>query len=81
MGSEKGASEIKSHPFFEGFSWENLLNKKVIKKIYKNFKIVPEFVPKLKSVKDLKYFEDEFLDESKILLNYSKLEPIILYFN
>ena len=37
----------------------------------------PEFVPKLKHIQDLKYFEDEFLEEKKLLINYQNTFNVI----
>ena len=40
-----GAEEIKSHPFFNGFDWENI------------HKLKPPFIPKLKNDCDYHYFD------------------------
>ena len=40
-----GAQEIKSHPFFYGFNWDNILN------------IKPPFIPFLRSEYDTSYFD------------------------
>ena len=40
-----GIDEIKKHPFFKGFDWDNIL------------KLKPPFVPKLSSSTDTKYFD------------------------
>ena len=40
-----GAEEIKSHPFFYGFNWDNILN------------IKPPFIPFLRSEYDTSYFD------------------------
>ena len=42
---KRGAAEIKAHPFFKGFNWENIRNTKA------------PFIPELKSDVDTKYFE------------------------
>ena len=42
---KRGAAEIKAHPFFKGFNWENVRDTKA------------PFVPELKSEVDTKYFE------------------------
>ena len=44
LGSN-GVEEIKSHPFFEGFQWDNILSLK------------PPFIPDLESDYDTKYFD------------------------
>jgi serine/threonine protein kinase len=48
---------IKSHPFFKGVDWEEVLGKK----------IVHEFIPKdvMKSEEDLRYFDTMFTSDSK----------------
>jgi len=42
---KNGASEIKNHPFFKGFDWDNIRNLK------------PPFIPELENEYDTKYFE------------------------
>ena len=42
---KNGAQEIKKHPFFNNFDWDNIL------------KLTPPFIPDLKSDFDVKYFE------------------------
>ena len=42
---KNGAQEIKKHPFFNNFDWDNIL------------KLTPPFIPDLKSDYDVKYFE------------------------
>ena len=42
---KNGAQEIKKHPFFNNFDWDNVL------------KLTPPFIPDLKSDFDVKYFE------------------------
>ena len=42
---KNGASEIKEHPFFKGFDWDNIRNLK------------PPFIPQLSSDYDTRYFE------------------------
>ena len=49
---KNGAQEIKSHPFFYGFNWDNILN------------IKPPFIPFLKSEDDTSYFEN--FDEKEL---------------
>jgi serum/glucocorticoid-regulated kinase 2 len=46
-GSDRGAMEIKSHKWFEGFDWDALRTKT----------IPPPFVPVLKSDIDVSYFD------------------------
>ena len=46
-----GIDEIKKHPFFKGFDWDNIL------------KLEPPFVPKLSSPTDIKYFDK--IEENK----------------
>ena len=46
-----GIDEIKKHPFFKGFDWDNIL------------KLKPPFVPKLSSPFDIRYFDK--LEENK----------------
>ena len=46
-GSDRGAMEIKSHKWFEGFDWDALRAKT----------IPPPFVPVLKSDIDVSYFD------------------------
>ena len=51
----KGAEEVKSHPFFKGIHWEDVLKKR----------LRPPFVPTLTSQQDVRYFRDvlRFLKE------------------
>jgi len=44
----KGAEEVKSHSFFKGIHWEDVLKKR----------LRPPFVPTLTSQKDVRYFRD-----------------------
>ena len=48
-------SQIKQHPFFKNFQWDDILNKK----------LKAPFVPRLKSPIDLKYFNANFSDLNK----------------
>ena len=47
--------QIKQHPFFKSFQWDDILNKKM----------KAPFIPRLKSPIDLKYFNASFSDLSK----------------
>lgn len=49
----KDASEIKKHPFFEGVDWDAVRSKE----------LKPFFIPKIKSVTDVKYIDNLFTDE------------------
>lgn len=40
-----GASEVKQHPFFQGFDWTGLLRQKA------------EFIPQLEAEDDTSYFD------------------------
>lgn len=44
----KGASEVKSHSFFKGINWDDVLKKKLI----------APFVPTLRGEEDVRYFRD-----------------------
>ena len=48
-----GIEKVKNHPYFNGVSWKDVLQKK----------IRPPFIPKLKDDTDLKYFDTMFTDE------------------
>jgi protein-serine/threonine kinase len=50
LGANGGASELKSHPFFEDIDWDSLAKKKV----------VPPFKPQLKGELDVSNFDPEF---------------------
>jgi len=50
LGANRGASELKAHPFFADVDWDALGKKKV----------VPPFKPKLKSELDVSNFDPEF---------------------
>ena len=49
-----GGKKIKNHNFFKGVNWKDVWDRK----------LVPPFVPNLKSEQDLKYFDSSFTDES-----------------
>ena len=50
LGSKNGAIEIKSHPWFDGLSWNGILEKK----------LKAPFVPLVKSFSDVSNFDPEF---------------------
>ena len=52
----RGASDIKSHPFFSGIDWESVYAKK----------IKPPFMPKITKPDETRYIHDDFLDEPAI---------------
>ena len=60
----KGAEEVKSHPFFKGIHWEDVLKKR----------LRPPFVPTLTSQQDVRYFRDvtEILKKGnmRIIVNF-----------
>jgi len=56
LGSQKGFEEIKAHPFFEGFDFDGLLQKK----------IEPPFIPKLSGTLDVGNFDEEFTSEEVV---------------
>ncbi|KAA6397183.1 MAG: putative RAC family serine/threonine-protein kinase [Streblomastix strix] len=47
------AADVKIHPFFAKLNWDDVYNKRM----------VPQFIPDLKSDEDLKYIDPEFLNE------------------
>jgi len=51
---ERDYEEIKAHPFFSSFNWEDVMNKK----------ITPEWVPTLDNELDTKNFDSSFTNES-----------------
>ena len=53
LGVNKGFEEIKAHPFFQGFDFEALLNKKM----------EPPFIPTLHGKLDVGNFDEEFTSE------------------
>ena len=53
LGAKKGFEEIKSHPFFKGFDFDALLNKK----------LDAPFIPKLSGKLDVHNFDEEFTSE------------------
>ena len=53
LGVHKGFEEIKAHPFFQGFDFEALLNKKM----------KPPFIPILNGTLDVGNFDEEFTSE------------------
>ena len=52
MRATQGIEEVKTHPWFEGVSWEAVLTKQ-----YR-----APFVPLLKSLEDVSYFDSEFTE-------------------
>jgi serine/threonine protein kinase len=50
----KGAEEVKSHPFFAGINWKDLLKKR----------IAPPFVPNVTDETDLCFFDKLFTEEN-----------------
>lgn len=53
LGVNKGFEEIKTHPFFKGFDFDALVNKK----------IEPPFIPTLHGTLDVGNFDEEFTSE------------------
>ena len=54
MGSSAAdAKEIKSHPFYQSINWDALCNKK----------IVPQFIPNVKSVSDVVNIDPSFIND------------------
>ena len=53
LGNSKGFEEIKSHPFFQGFDFDALFNKKM----------EAPFIPKLSGKLDVGNFDEEFTSE------------------
>ena len=53
LGANKGFEEIKVHPFFQGFDFDALLNKK----------LEAPFIPKLSGKLDVRNFDEEFTSE------------------
>lgn len=51
LGGKDDAAEVKRHGFWDGICWHSVLNRK----------LVPPFVPKLKSTTDVQYFDNEFV--------------------
>ena len=47
-----GAEQIKSHQFFTGFNWNDLLNKR----------LTPPFIPELEHKADVKYISEQFVN-------------------
>ena len=56
LGAQNGFAEIKVHPFFEGFDFDALLEKK----------LEPPFIPKLSSKLDVGNFDEEFTSEDVV---------------
>lgn len=57
LGSGNGdVEDIKSHPFFNGLNWNDLL--------YKILK--PEWVPPIKNDIDVSYFDDKFIQQTPV---------------
>ncbi len=56
LGAQNGFAEIKTHPFFNGFSFEDLLAKK----------IPPPFKPQLSGTLDVGNFDEEFTSEDVV---------------
>uniref|UniRef100_A0A8C5QEV5 Uncharacterized protein n=1 Tax=Leptobrachium leishanense TaxID=445787 RepID=A0A8C5QEV5_9ANUR len=54
LGSQKGAEDVKDHPFFTEINWMDLLAKKT----------QPPFTPSLSGPEDVSYFEQRFTSES-----------------
>ena len=52
LGSNKGAEEIKNHPWFKSFNWEKLINRE----------IEAPFVPILSNDTEVTYFDKEFIE-------------------
>lgn len=48
LGSRKGISEFKAHPYFKGLDWDGLLSQQA------------PFIPDLESDVDTKYFDEDF---------------------
>ncbi|CAK8674500.1 unnamed protein product [Clavelina lepadiformis] len=55
--SEKDAEDVKRQPFFKKLNWDDLLARKII----------PQFVPTIRSATDVSNFDREFTDEKPIL--------------
>jgi serine/threonine protein kinase len=53
---KNGLEEIKKHPFFDGFDWDNILEKN------------PPFVPKLQDEADTSYFDPQPIEENDFML-------------
>jgi len=58
-----GATDIKSHAFYKGFSWNKLLQKE----------IVAPWLPKIKNKKDTSFFEPP--DEPEVIRPYNNDDP------
>ena len=56
LGAKNGFAEIKVHPFFAGFDFDALLDKK----------LEPPFIPKLSSKLDVGNFDEEFTSEDVV---------------
>jgi serum/glucocorticoid-regulated kinase 2 len=56
LGAKNGFAEIKEHPFFSGFDFEALLEKK----------LPPPYKPKLKDTLDVGNFDEEFTSEDVV---------------
>ena len=56
LGAQNGFAEIKVHPFFSGFNFNDLLEKK----------IKPPYVPKLSGKLDVGNFDEEFTSEDVV---------------
>lgn len=64
IGSQNGLAEIKQHPFFICFDFENILNKKVnFFYFLKIFQLNAPFKPEILDKKDVSNFDDEFTGE------------------
>ncbi|WBW73135.1 serine/threonine protein kinase Cek1 [Schizosaccharomyces osmophilus] len=61
----KGVEEVKSHPFFRGVSWDNVVNEE------------PPFVPKPFAPDDTIYFDPRGLDEFDYNNHYTELSEHI----
>lgn len=58
LGSGPGdAEDVKSHPYFRGINWDDVLHKR----------IEPPFVPQVKHSKDVSNFDTEFTAELPVL--------------
>ena len=60
MGSQKDVEEIKNHPWFKGFDWEGMLNRK----------LKAPFLPKVGGEDWVKNFDEEFTSESTYFIRY-----------
>lgn len=56
LGSQKGAAEIKAHPWFKSIEWERLLKKEV----------QPPFKPKIEGEMWVDNFDKQFTEEQAI---------------